>query len=290
MLKIKKKVMVFGGSGFLASHVADSLTKNGYKVYIFDKKKSKYKSRNQTFIRGDILNKKQVLKITKKIDIVYHFASVADIDAANNDPYNTLNTNIFGTINILEACVKNKIKRIIFASSIYALSEQGGFYSASKLTSEIIIEKYSKKFKLDFNILRFGSLYGERSNYFNSLGKYIEQAKKYKKIIRYSDGNEKRNYIHVLDAASLSVLILKPKFKNKYFNLLGKNKIKVKKVLNLIAKELKIKKIIYKNINLEYHYKINPYTYKLRKGVLLNSKKEINFKWGIKNIIKINKK
>ena len=274
MSKKNKKVLVFGGSGFLASHVADKLTDNGYNVIIFDKKKSNYKSKKQKFIYGDILNKKQVLNATKGVDVVYHFASIADIDVANNFPYKTLNTNIFGTINILESCIKNKIKRIIFASSIYALSEQGGFYSASKLTSEIIIEQYSKKFKLNYNILRFGSLYGDRSNYFNSLGKYITQANKTKKIVRYSDGNEKRNYIHAKDAANLCVLILKPKFKNKYFNLLGKRQTKVKNVLNLIAKEMQIKKIIYKNQDLEYHYKTNPYTYKLRKGKLLHPKKE----------------
>ena len=286
MSKKNKKVIVFGGSGFLASHVADKLTDNGYDVVIFDKKKSKYKSKKQKFIKGDILNKKQVLMAIKKIDIVYHFASIADIEVANNFPYNTLNINILGTINILESCVKNKVKRIIFASSIYALSEQGGFYSASKLASEIIIEQYNKKFKLDYNVLRFGSLYGERSNYFNSLGKYIIQAKNTKKIIRYSDGNEKRNYINVKDAANLCVLILKEKYKNEYYNLLGKKRIKVKNVLNLIAKEMKIKKIIYKNLDLEYHYKTNPYTYKLRKGKLLLPINEIKLAEGIKELVK----
>jgi len=285
-MRPSKNVLVVGGSGFLASHVADELLKNGHKVKIFDQKKSRYLKKKQIFIQGNILNKGQILKATKNIDIIYHFASVADIDMANKFPLNALNVNIFGTINILEACIKNKIKRIIFASSIYALSEQGGFYSTSKLSSEMIIEQYSKKYKIEFNVLRFGSLYGHRSNYFNSLGKYITQAKKNNRIIRYSDGNEKRNYINVLDAASLCVKILNKKYKNMYFNLLGNKKIKVKKALEIIAKEMGIKKVIYKNLLFDYHYKINPYTYRLRKGKLLKPKKEINIKQGIKEIIK----
>ena len=281
-----KNILVVGGSGFLASHVADELLENGHKVKIFDQKKSRYLKKKQKFIQGNILNKDQILKVTKNIDIIYHFASVADIDMANKFPLNALNVNIFGTINILEACIKNKVKRIIFASSIYALSEQGGFYSTSKLSSEMIIEQYSKKYKIEFNVLRFGSLYGHRSNYFNSLGKYITQAKKNKKIIRYSDGNEKRNYINVLDAASLCVKILNKKYRNMYFNLLGNKKIKVKNALDIIAKEMGIKKVIYKNLLFDYHYKINPYTYRLRKGKLLKPKKEIDIKQGIKEIIK----
>lgn len=286
MYKKNKKIIIFGGSGFLASHVADKLILNGYDVIIFDNKKSKYMSKGQKFFQGDILKLKNVLKVTKNAYAVYHFAGVSDIDTANQFPYKTLNINIFGTINILEACVKNKIKQIIFASSIYALSDQGGFYSTSKLTSEMIIERYSKKFKFNFNILRFGSLYGPRFNYFNSIGKYINQAKKIGKIIRFSNGNEKRNYINVLDAADICIEVLKSKFKNKYYNLLGKKKYKVRNVLNLIAKEMKVKKIIYNNKNSEYHYNTNPYTYKLRKGTLLYPKKEINLSLGIRNVIK----
>jgi|TARA_B110000259_G_scaffold187107_1_gene240202 UDP-glucose 4-epimerase len=284
-MKINKNILVIGGSGFLASHVADKLLDDGYKITIFDEKKSKYLKKDQKFIKGNILDKVGVLKATKKIDVVYHFASVADIDKANRSPLNTLNINIFGTINIMEACIKNKVERIIFASSIYALSEQGGFYSTSKLSCEMIIEQYSKKYKIDFNILRFGSLYGLRSNYFNSLGKYIAQARKNKKIIRYSDGNEKRNYINVLDAASLCVKILSKKHKNIYYNLIGKKNIKVKNVLKIIAKKMGIKKITYKNLSFEHHYKTNPYTYRLRKGKLLIPKNEIKIEEGIKDII-----
>lgn len=280
-----KKIAVFGGSGFLANHISEQLIKECYDVTIIDLIKPKNLLKNQKYIKANILNKKKIFKILHKINIVYHFAGVADIDEANKFPYRTLNINIMGTINIIEACIKNKVEKIIFASSVYALSEKGGFYSTSKLASEMIIEKYAKKYKLKYNILRFGSIYGLRSNHFNSLGKYISQAKKDKKIIRYSNGNETRNYINVSDAASLCVKIIKKKYENKYFNLIGRKEFKVKNVLRIIAKLTNIKNITYKNKIDEHHYKINPFTYKLRKGILLKPKKEIDLEEGIKKIV-----
>lgn len=280
-----KKIGVFGGSGFLANHISEKLTNEGYDVTIIDLVKPKNLLKKQKFINANILDKKKIKKILGKINVVYHFAGIADIDKANKFPFLSLNTNILGTINIMEACIHNKVKKIIFASSVYALSEKGGFYSTCKLASEMIIEQYSNKYNIKYNILRFGSLYGLRSNYFNSLGKYVSQAKKNKKIIRYSDGNETRNYINVLDAANLCIRILKKKYENKYFNLIGSKEFKVKNVLKKIAKLSKIKNIIYKKKIYEHHYKINPYTYKLRRGISLKPKKEINIEEGIKQII-----
>ena len=71
-----------------------------------------------------------------------------------------------------------------FASSIYAISEQGGIYSTSKLSSEMIIERLCKKFKIKFIILRFGTVYGDRANKFNTVQKYIDDAKNKSKIFR----------------------------------------------------------------------------------------------------------
>ena len=81
----------------------------------------------------------------KKNDIVYHFAAVSDLDEAQKNHLKAIEVNIMGTVNILEACIKKKVSKLIFSSSIYARSEQGGFYSTTKLSSEMLIERYSKK-------------------------------------------------------------------------------------------------------------------------------------------------
>lgn len=285
---MKKKALVIGGSGFLGSHLSDILSKNKFNVSLLDTKKSKYKKKNQKMILGNIKSKKKLIKLTKNVNIIFHFAGIADIDEANKNPIKTIETNIQGTVNVMEACVKNKIKKMIFASSIYALSEQGGFYSLSKKVSELIIETYSKKYNIEFKILRFGSLYGSRANHFNSIGKYINQAKKERFIKRFSDGNEVRNYINVKDAAELAYRISRKSYKERYFNLLGYKKYKVKDVLNEIAKELKIKKVHYnaRAQSLEYHYKNTPFNYKPRIGKNMYPRKQTNLFKEIKFLIK----
>ena len=196
--------------------------------------------------------------------------------------------NIMGTVKILKASLKNKVKKIIFASSIYARSEQGGIYSTSKLSSEMIIEKLCKKFKLRFVILRFGTVYGERANKFNTVQNFIDDAKKKFKIYRETKGNEVRSYIHVKDVAKITYQTTKKKYENGYYNIFGGQKIIVKKLLNIIKEKIPKLKIFYsKYDNRRYNYKINPFTYKLRKGKNIKLKKYINVQDGVSKLIKI---
>ena len=282
-----KTAIVFGGSGFLGSHICDQLTSSGYKVTIFDKKKSKFLQKNQKMVIGDITKFNQVQKAIKNKRYIFHFAGVADLHESNSKPLKAINFNILGTANILEAIKTNKINsRIIFASSIYARSKQGGVYSTTKRTCESLIENYSHDYKLNYTILRFGSLYGLRANNFNAIHQLILQGIKYKKIIRDGDGTEIRNYINVKDAAKICVEILKKNYINKYYNIMGQEKISVKKIIKLISKKTNTKKIIYrKGKPNNMHYKKNPFTYKVKDANFFKLKKSINLEEGIQEII-----
>ena len=186
----KNKMIILGGSGFLASHLVDLFEKRKIKTLIFDKIKKRKSNKIVKFVNGSILDKKKLLKIITPGDVVYHFAAVSDLDEANNNHLKAIEVNIMGTVNVLEACIKKRVKKLIFSSSIYARSEQGGFYSTTKLASEMLIEKYARKFGLKYTIIRFGSLYGEKSNYFNTIKNLISQGIKQKRIIRNTEGNE----------------------------------------------------------------------------------------------------
>ncbi len=283
---MKKKFLVTGASGFIASHVSDYLAEKGHLVILFDKKKSKYICQNQKMITGNLNNLKQLIKASKNVDTIFHFGATADLNEANHDPFNALHNNIFTTINILKICIKNKIKKIIFASSIYAISEQGGIYSTTKLSSEMIIERLCKKFNIKYVILRFGTVYGDRANKFNTVQKYINDAKEKSKIFRDTKGDEIRNYIHVKDVAKIVYLSLKKKYENCYFNIVGDKKILVKNLLHLIKSQLPKIKIKYSKSNKrKYNYKVNPFTYKLREGKQIKLKKYISLKEGIKKLI-----
>ena len=108
-----ENILVIGGSGFVGSHVADELTNLGHEVTIFDHTKSKYIQENQKMVIGEITDYDSIEKIISKNQIVYHFAGIAGILDASNDPINTVKNNILATTYILEACKNNKIERYL---------------------------------------------------------------------------------------------------------------------------------------------------------------------------------
>ncbi|MFH0753283.1 MAG: NAD(P)-dependent oxidoreductase [Candidatus Omnitrophota bacterium] len=257
-----RKVVVFGGSGFLGSHVADTLTEAGYKVKIFDICSSAYLQSSQEMMVGDILDEKQVDRAVAGCDIVYNFAGIADIDASAREPLKTIKANILGNAIILEACRKAKVKRFVYASSLYVYSKTGAFYRGTKQACELLIENYNEVFGLPYTILRYGSLYGPRADENNFIHKTLKQALRNGKITRNGDGEELREYIHALDAARGSVEILSREFENQYIIITGNQQMKVKDLL------LMIKEIFDNRIQVEYkkaasgsHYEITPYTF-----------------------------
>jgi len=280
------KIIVTGGGGFLGSHVADELSKRGHNVTIFDKKKSKWLSFGQKMLVGNILNSKKLGAAIKGADVVFQFAALADIDQALKQPINSVNINILGTVKTLELCLKHKVKRFVYASTIYVNSSEGGFYRCSKKAAEDYIEEYNKIRGIDYTILRYGSLYGERSDNTNSVTHIINKAINTGKITYDGSKNFIREYIHVLDAARASADILKDKYKNQHIILTGMKKIKVHDFLKTLAKILKIsKKIKFLNEKYTGHYTISPFSYKLKVGKKFAFSSQINFHKGLLKLV-----
>ena len=190
---MNKKILVFGGGGFMGGYVTNELINRGYKVVIADLFSPKYLS-DFDFIKCDVLNPDEVKAIFNSIsfDIVYNFAALANLEDANNNPTKTFSINVLGNINILEACIQNSIKHFVFASSAYAVSSKGSFYGISKLTSEKLIEEYSSKFNLNFTIIRYGSLYSEQNHHNNYIYNLIKEALITKTIDHKGVGQEIR--------------------------------------------------------------------------------------------------
>jgi UDP-glucose 4-epimerase len=260
------KVVVFGGSGFVGSHVADELTERGHKVKIYDLRHSKYLRNGQEMVVGDILDKNKVLKAVEGCDAVYNFAGIADLDTAVTQPIDTINQNILGNAFILDASVKAGAKRFVYASTIYVYSSLGGFYRCSKQAAELYIEEYQKRYGLDFTILRYGTLYGPRADERNSVYRYLKQGLVNGKITVYGTGDELREYIHVKDAAKLSVDVLSDEFKNGYVVITGHHPIKFGEMLSTIKEMLGGKvEIEFKppteDFRYDVHYTITPYSF-----------------------------
>jgi len=269
-----KKITIWGGSGFIGSHVSDVLSEKGYKVIVADKVKSQYLKKNQVMFIGDIANIKDVNKSIINSSFVFNFSGISHIEDSNKKPVDVVKSNILGNINILESCKKYSIKKYIFASTIYVYSKYGGFYRSSKQSAELFIKEYYKQFKLNYNILRFGTVYGPRSNYNNSIKRYLEQAINNKKIKINSDKDIIREYIHVNDIANYCIKILDKKYDNIDFILTGNSQIRINDLFNLISEILgKKTKVTYNKNFVSSHYKITPYSYipNLSKKISINN-------------------
>lgn len=257
------RVVVFGGSGFLGSHVADELTKQGHEVIIFDKQKSRYLQDGQCMIIGDILDRQQVFNAVENCTYVYNYAGIADLDSASTKPVDTVLLNIAGTCNILDACVEHSVQRFVYASSFYANSEKGGFYRCSKQSAELYIEEYERKYGLKYTILRYGSLYGPRADKNNGMRRMIEKAIKGEIVHCLGAEEDTREYIHVLDAAKLSIKILETEYINQHLQLTGQEKYTRKQIMALLGEILNKKlDVMYDGETSELHYNITPYIYK----------------------------
>ncbi|OGZ23986.1 MAG: hypothetical protein A2896_01435 [Candidatus Nealsonbacteria bacterium RIFCSPLOWO2_01_FULL_43_32] len=281
-----KKVVVFGGAGFLGSHVADVLTDRGYQVVIFDIEKSPYLKEGQISIVGDINDPKSVGEAMEGCQIVYNFAAVADIEEAKNDPLDTVKTNILGNAVLLEVARTHRIERFIFASTLYVYSKAGSFYRSSKQACELLINNYQEIYGLNYTILRYGSLYGPRADRNNWVRQILEQAITRGKITRNGDGEEIREYIHIYDAARLSVDILAEEYENEHVIIAGNQPMKIKDSL------LMIKEMLDNKIDLEFlpatsseHYSITPYSFIPKLAKRIQSPNYVDFGQGILSLI-----
>ncbi len=260
-----KKVLVFGGFGFLGYFLLKELLARNYDVTVADIKRNEEFDGVVSFFYCDISKKEEVEKVfhSAHFEIVYNLAGFANLDYAVQEPLKTLQLNVIGNMYILESCVKANIEKFIYASSAYAMSNKGSFYGISKLASEKIIEEYHQKFNLDFTILRYGSVYAEKDYDNNYIYNVIKEAVLENQINHKGDGNEIREYIHAADAARLSVDVIESdSFNNIHVILTGSERMKRSDLFNMINEILNHRiEINYRQSDPQNHYKFTPYSF-----------------------------
>ena len=259
--------IVYGASGFLGSHVADALSTAGYRVRLFDRRPSPYQSGDQEMVIGDIMDFDQVTEAAKGTDVVYNFAAIADIDEAHDKPLATATINVLGNMHALEAARLAGARRFVFASTVYVYSESGSFYRASKQAAERFIETYHERYGLDYSILRYGSLYGRRADARNGIYRMLHEAVESHSITYRGTGEAIREYIHVEDAARMSVQVLAPEFANRHLTLTGQERLRIKDVMTMISEIMPWKIALnFDAGNAVHHYEVTPYAFQPRIG------------------------
>lgn len=256
------KITVFGGSGFLGSHICDKLSEAGHEVSIADLVPSPWIRPDQKMLVCDVLDEKSVTKAVAGADMVFNYAGIADIGEANARPVDTARINVLGNVTILEACRQAGVGRYIFASSLYVYGKSGGFYRCSKQACEIYIENYQAMYGLPYTILRYGSLYGPRADRRNAIERFVYEALTTGSITYYGAPTALREYVHVDDASTATLEVLAPQFENQNIIISGNQPMRVgdlfKMIGEMLGKELEIK---YQHDPNSGHYQITPYSF-----------------------------
>lgn len=262
-----KRIAVIGGSGFLGSHVADALSESGYNVTILDRVVSPWKRNDQEMVVGDIADADLLNRVVAGCFAVYNFAALADLNEAIVKPLETARVNILGNVQVLEACRLNNIQRYIYSSSVYVNSREGGFYRCSKQAAEEYVSEYQKTYGLNYTILRYGSLYGPRSDEHNGLFRIVKSAIETGIISYQGSSDTMREYIHVEDAARASVKALGKEFCNESVILTGQEPMRVIDLLKMLAEILGFsQQVEFTDIEQTGHYIRTPYAYQPRLG------------------------
>ncbi|MGE0548989.1 MAG: NAD-dependent epimerase/dehydratase family protein [Kofleriaceae bacterium] len=282
------RIVVTGGSGFLGSHLVDALIQCGHKVTVFDRTASPWLSDRATLVTGDLLDRGALQSLVANCDAVYHLAGFADLNAARLRPLDTVHANLVGTVNLLEAMRAAGVSRFLFASTVYVYSRDGGFYRCSKQACESYIEEYGRSFGIEYTVLRYGSLYGPRSDDTNGVYRLLSAAMQDGRIDYVGNPDDIREYIHVEDAARLSADALDPSFNGQHVLLTGPASTRAADLFMMFQEILgKQLEIVYRGSLAPRtgHYSVTPYAYTPKPGRKLVSTHYVDMGQGLLRLI-----
>lgn len=261
------KVLVLGGSGFLGSHVADALADAGHSVRVFDLVPSPYLQAGQEMVVGDLRDLDATIAAAEGCRYIYNFAGLADISDAMHRPVDTATLNVLGNVHALEAARLGGAERFIFASTVYVYSESGSFYRASKQAAERFVETYRERYGLKYSILRYGSLYGRRADARNGIHGLLRQALEDRRIYYEGSPDAMREYVHVTDAARLSVAALDDSYIDRHLILTGHERMPVRNLMHMIAEMIPGgAEISFGDQRTNGHYVMTPYAFHPKVG------------------------
>lgn len=236
------EVIVTGGAGFVGSHLTEFLISKGhYPVIVdnltsgkFDYIKKFVKDGKAEFFNIDIRNLNHLEQLPR-CPAVIHLAAIPSVIESIRNPTLVNDVNVTGTLNMLEFCRERKIRTFIFASSAAVFGSYEGkiseispatpntVYGATKLVGEHYCRIYSELFRINVVILRPFNIYGPRQkdSYAGVISKFIARIKENRAPIIFGDGEQTRDFIHVMDVAKAFAAAINYAKKNKfdYFNL-----------------------------------------------------------------------
>jgi UDP-glucose 4-epimerase len=253
------QVLVTGGAGFIGSNTVDLLVEGGFSVAVVDNLTSGKKgnvNRKAKFHKADITSPKldAVLK-KEKPEYVIHLAAQIDVRKSIKEPAYDAGINIIGSINLLETCRKNKVRKIVYASSGGAVYGEPRYkpcdekhpvkplcpYGASKYAVEKYVEMYNTNFGLDYNILRYGNVFGPRQDPLGEAGVvaiFTGLLSREKEPVIFGDGEQTRDFCFVQDVAEANLAGIERGGNSKLYNIGSGQETSVNELTKLLIDEM----------------------------------------------------
>ncbi len=259
MSKPKQTIIVTGGAGFIGSHLVDTLINLGHSVIIYDNLSTGKKENlnpKAKFVKTDLIDPVKF----PKADSVFHLAALPRIERSFDHPKKTHDANVTATVNVLKATSDAGIKRFVYSSSssVYGKINNQDLpvkeshpckpespYAAQKRMSEIYVQVLGKMYLIDTVILRYFNVYGPRmpttGAYKLVIPIFLEQKKQGHPLTIYGDGKQTRDFTHVTDVITASILAVKRKknFKGEIINIGSGHPTSINQLADIIGGKTK---------------------------------------------------
>lgn len=261
------KILVTGGAGFIGSHLCDKLLKEGHFVVCLDNLSDYYDPKikianiehnlenpNFIFEKNDITDYGELNAIFKKysVNAIIHLAARAGVRASLENPFGFRETNVDGTINLLEGAKTNEINKFIFgsSSSVYGNNKKIPFYendpvnepispyAASKQACELYCYAYNHNYGIKIAVLRFFNVFGPRNRPDMAHFTFTDAITKGDPIKKYGDGSTARDYTYIDDIVEGIIKTLNADFNFEIFNLGNSHPVSLNNMIKTLEKTL----------------------------------------------------
>ncbi len=248
--------LVLGGLGFIGSHIVDALVTRGHKVRVFDLPNISTRNLNQSIdsveiMSGDFDNVHDLGLSLDGIDIVVHLVGTTVPGPSNENPVYDVESNVIGTLKLLEIALQKQIKKVIFASSggsVYGIARLLPIpethqtdplcsYGITKLIIEKYLALYQNLYHLDYTVLRLGNAYGERQRTESVQGAvavFLGKTFLNQPITIWGDGSVARDYLYISDLVSAFMCVIGSDSKSRVYNIAGGQAYSLNEILSLI--------------------------------------------------------
>jgi UDP-glucose 4-epimerase len=258
-MDLDQKLVLIGGAGFVGSHLVDALLADGARdIVVFDdfSRGNKQNLANALpsgrvrLVEGSVLDQTAVDEVVDGADGVFHLAASWLLQCAD-DPRMGLQTNVVGTFNVLQACSRAKVRRLIFSSSasVYGNAlrmrmtedhplNNRTFYGATKIAGEQLLRAFNEATGLRYVALRYFNIYGPRQDYRGAyvsvIMKVLDRLAAGQRPIVFGDGSQTYDFIYVADVARANVLALRSDVSDDVINVCTGTKTSIRELVDLL--------------------------------------------------------